>query len=169
MQCHGGGPDANYHLIDRITKPTGLMMQRYAHLLSTHPTPTTAQVAQAIHAEPEQIIRRASDLHRVSRGHRGGQEPSEVVRPHQGDRGGGTEVRGDGLLSRPCRSGVLLVDNQRFKFDDAKTHLIALAPLQHTLNNKLIEEKVKELNVVCDQVQGELASLEQGLRWRLSR
>jgi hypothetical protein len=62
--------------------------------------------------------------------------------------------------------GVLLVDNQRFKFEDAKTHLIELAPLQHTLDNSLVEEKVAELNTICDEVNRELDDLEEGLRLR---
>jgi hypothetical protein len=62
--------------------------------------------------------------------------------------------------------GVLLVDNQRFEFEEARTRLIALAPLQHTLNNATIEAKVTELKKVCDKVNAELTDLEDGLRWR---
>ena len=62
--------------------------------------------------------------------------------------------------------GVLLVDNQRFKFEDAKTHLIELAPLQHALDNSVVAEKVAKLNEVCSQVNRELDELERGLHWR---
>jgi hypothetical protein len=34
------------------------------------------------------------------------------------------------------------------------------------LDNKDVEEKVTELNAVCDQVDAELDELEAGLRWR---
>jgi hypothetical protein len=62
--------------------------------------------------------------------------------------------------------GVLLVDRQRFLFEDAKTHLIELAPLQHTLDNEKVAAKVAELNAVCSQVNDELDELEQNLLLR---
>ena len=62
--------------------------------------------------------------------------------------------------------GMLLLDSQRFKFEDAKTHLIALAPLQHTLDTDLVAAKVAELNAICAEVSSELDQLEAGLRMR---
>ncbi len=59
-----------------------------------------------------------------------------------------------------------MVDAQRFRFEDAKTHLIELAPLQHTLDNSVVGEHVEELNAVCAQVNAELDGLEAGLRRR---
>jgi hypothetical protein len=167
VQCHGGGPDAHFHLIERITKPTGVMVRRYAHLLKTDPKPTPEAVAEAVHAEPRQIIHRA--LSSCMECHEEIEEDESLPKlfnllaaiaaaerkyvetAHELDRVG---------------QGVLLVENQRFEFEDAKTHLIALAPLQHSLDNELVGKKVEELNQVCDRVQAELAALETGLRWR---
>ena len=59
--------------------------------------------------------------------------------------------------------GVLLVNRQRFLFEDAKTHLIELATLQHTLDNEKVGAKVAELNAVCNQVKEELDALERNL------
>jgi hypothetical protein len=58
VQCHGGGPGSHSHLIEKITKPAGVMLQRYAHLLQSHPTPTAEQITAAIHEDPKQLINR---------------------------------------------------------------------------------------------------------------
>ena len=44
--------------------------------------------------------------------------------------------------------------------------MIALAPLQHTLSNERVAEKVEELNAICDKVDQELTDLEDGLKLR---
>ena len=62
--------------------------------------------------------------------------------------------------------GVLLVDNQPFKFEDAKTKLLELAPTQHSLDIKKVDTKVAELDAICAEIDGELDDLEQGLRLR---
>jgi hypothetical protein len=167
VQCHGGGPDAHFHMIERITKPTGVQIQRYAHLMKTDPKPTAEQVTQTLHSAPREILQRAlagctacheeieSDeslpklfklIDAISVAER-----KYVETAHELDRMG---------------QGVLLVENQRFKFEDAKTHLIALAPLQHSLDNELVAKKVAELDTVCDEVRAELVALENGLLWR---
>ncbi len=61
---------------------------------------------------------------------------------------------------------MLLVESQRFKLEDAKTHLIELSPVQHTLDESLVADKIAELDQVCDQVNAELDELDLGLRLR---
>ena len=167
VQCHGGGPEAHFHYIERITKPAGVMIQRYAHLLSSEPTPTAAQVAEALHPDPKAIMMRAlpgcTDCHEELGDDESLQKLFRLI-----DTIGHAEhkyVQTAGELDRVAR-GVLLVDQQRFKFEEATTHLIALAPLQHALNNDLVADKVAELNTVCDEVRTELTHLENGLRLR---
>jgi len=56
VQCHGGGEDRHAHLIERITKPVGILIGRYAQLLTTEPHPTPQQVTQSINPDPRKII-----------------------------------------------------------------------------------------------------------------
>jgi hypothetical protein len=167
VQCHGAGEGRHYHRIERITKGPGLMIQRYAHLLVSEPEPSPEHVAEAIHPDPKQIIERAlptcMDCHEEL-------EDDESL-PRLFDllddiaRAEQYYVQTGNTLDR-VGQGVLLVDNQRFKFEDAKTHLIELAPLQHALDNTLVGEKVAELNTICEEVNAELDTLVEGLRWR---
>lgn len=167
VQCHGGGENRHFHLIERITKPSGVLIERYAHLLATEPDPTPEQVAQAINPSPKEIINRALatclDCHDEI-------EEDESLPKLFGliDQIADAErlyVETANRLDRLGR-GVLLVENQRFKFQDAKTHLIGLAPLQHTLDNERVAGKVEELEAVCAEVNGGLDNLEEGLRLR---
>jgi hypothetical protein len=167
VQCHGGGPQAHFHLIERITKPTGVLIQRYAHLMKMTPPPTPEQVTETLHSEPREIIERA--LPSCTNCHEGLEDDESLPKLFrlldsitQAER---KYVETAHELDR-VGQGVLLVDNQRFKFEDAKTHLIALAPLQHSLDNELVGKKVAELDAVCDEVRGDLAELEHGLLWR---
>lgn len=167
VQCHGGGPDAHFHHIEKITKPAGVLIQRYAHLLTTTAAPTPQQVAEALHPDPKTIIKKA--LPSCLECHESLEE-DENLQKFFGlmDTIADAEhryVQTADYLERLGR-GVLLVDNQRFKFEEATTHLIALAPLQHTLDNKVVAEKVAELNAVADEVQSELVGLEKGLLLR---
>lgn len=167
VQCHGGGEDRHFHLIERITKPAGIMIQRYAHLLASESSPSVEQITSAIHPDPREIINRT--LSTCMDCHDDLEEDEslpklfllldEIAKAEQ------YYVHTGNRLDQ-IEQGVLLVDNQRFKFQDAKTHLIALAPLQHTLDNSLVEEKVSELNAVCDEINADLDELENGLRWR---
>jgi hypothetical protein len=167
LQCHGGGEGHHNHLIERITNPAGVMVQRYRRLLSTEPEPTLEQVTEAIHPEPRMIMARAmstcTDCHDEPEDDEGLQaflglldEIAEAERHY---------VTTAQRLDEVGR-GVLLVENQRFKFEDAKTHLIGLAPLQHTLDGAQVAEEIAELKKVCDEVDAELATLEAGLSWR---
>jgi hypothetical protein len=167
VQCHGGGPKAHFHHIERITKPGGVLIQRYAHLLISEPAPTAAQVAQALHPDPKEIMTRAlpgcTDCHEELSNDESLQKLFHLI-----DTIADAEhkyVQTAGQLDRVGR-GVLLVEQQRFKFETATTHLIALAPLQHALNNDLVAGKVAELNTVCDEVRSDLTQLENGLRLR---
>lgn len=167
VQCHGGGEGRHFHLIERITKPAGVLIQRYAHLLASEPNPSPQQITESIHPDPKQIIMRAiptcmechddlEDDESLPILFNLLDEISEAERYY---------VRTAQRLNE-IEQGVLLVDGQRFKLGDAKTHLIELAPLQHTLSNEKVEEKVMELNRVCDEVNAELDELENGLRLR---
>ncbi len=167
IRCHGGGPDAHHHLIERITKPTGVLIERYAHLIKTEARPTPEQVAEALHADPKQIMNRVLpgclDCHENL-------ESDESLKKFLPllDKISSAEheyVKTAAELDRVGR-GVLLVENERFLFEDARTHLIALAPLQHTLDPDKVAKKVAELNEVCREVTDNLAQLESGLSAR---
>ncbi len=167
MQCHGGGEGRHFHLIERITKTPGVLIQRYSHLLEKEPNPTPDEITEAINAKPKEIIMRAmptcTDCHDDLEDDESLPKLLEIL-------DGISEAEryyaqtADRL--EKVGQGVLLVENQRFLFDDAKTQLIGLAPLQHTLNNDKVKAKVAELNAVCDQVNAELDTLEDGLRLR---
>lgn len=167
VQCHGGGEHRHFHYIERITKPPGLLIQRYAHLLQSESAPTSQQITEAIDPGPKQIIMNAvpscTECH---------DELEEDANLHTIfnllDQIADAERRYVQTARRleDVGHGMLLVDKQRFKFEDAKTHLIALAPLQHTLDTDLVAAKVTELNAVCEEVSSELDELEAGLRMR---
>ncbi|MEK7711310.1 MAG: hypothetical protein AAB341_05380 [Planctomycetota bacterium] len=167
VQCHGGGPTTHFHLIERITKPTGVMIERYAHLLKSESNPSAERIAEALHSDPKEIIQRAMpgclNCHEDLKDDASLQKffgLLDVIASAERE-----YVETASELDRVGR-GVLLVENERFKFEDAKTYLIALAPLQHTLNPDLVTKKVAELNTVCDEVHTSLARLENGLNWR---
>lgn len=167
VQCHGGGEDRHDHYIERITKPPGLLIQRYNHLLTTEKTPTPERVTEAIHPAPKQILERA--LPTCLECHEDPEYDESIPKLfHLLDEIAAAERYYVETANRldEVGAGVLLVENQRFKFEDAKTHLIELAPLQHTLNNDLVAAKVDELKTACDTVNGELDELVNGLRWR---
>lgn len=167
VQCHGGGEGKHFHAIERITKPTGVMIQRYAHLMASGAKPTAAEVTAAIHSEPKQILTHAlptcTECHEAI-----GEDKSLPKLFGLLDEIASAEryYVETGHRLDEVGQGVLLVDNQRFRFEDAKTHLIALAPLQHTLDNTKVAEKVKDLRTVCDQVNKDLDQLQTGLEWR---
>lgn len=167
VQCHGGGPEAHFHHIERITKPAGVLIQRYTHLLTSEPAPTAAEVAEALHPDPKEIMTRAlpgcTDCHEELANDESLKKLFHLI---------ATISEAENKYVQTARQldqvgrGVLLVDQQRFKFETATTHLIALAPLQHALNNDLLSAKVAELNKVCDDVRSDLTRLDNGLRLR---
>ena len=167
VQCHGGGDGRHFHLIERITNPAGLMIQRYAHLLESVPNPTPEQITATIHPGPKTIIERT--LSTCTECHDEIDEDESLPKLFEVLDDIAEAERYYVKTARrldEVEQGVLLVDSQRFKFEDAKTHLIALAPLQHTLNNSVVAEEVSKLTDVCDEVNSELDDLERGLRWR---
>lgn len=167
VQCHGGGEGRHFHLIERITKPTGLLLQRYAHLLAADPNATPEQITEAIHPDPKAIITRAlptcMDCHDDFEDDESLPKLFELL-----DEIAAAERTYVRLAKRldEVEQGVLLVDSQRFKFEEARTHLVELAPLQHTLDNDKVAAKVAELSEVCREVNAELDELERGLAMR---
>lgn len=164
VQCHGGGPSANFHLIERITKPAGVLIQRYKHLMSTVPDATAQEVAEAINPDPRRIINNAiescTDCHEDLEDDESLPKLFALIDAiAEADK---KYVETAAHLDK-VGEGVLLVDNQRFKFEEARTHLIALAPLQHTLDIDKVAAKVSQLNKVCDEVNEELRELETDL------
>ena len=167
VQCHGGGEGRHFHLIERITKPTGVMIQRYAHLLATDSDPTIEQIAEAIHPDPMRIMSRA--LPSCLECHEAIDEDENLPKLIQLLDAIAEAERYYVATARrldEVGQGVLLVDNQRFRFEDARTHLIGLGPIQHTLDNDMVGEEVAALIQVCREVNGELDGLEAGVRWR---
>ncbi len=167
VQCHAGGQDAHFHLIERITKPAGVLIQRYASLLATEPEPSPEQITEAINPDPQRIMTRAlpsclacheelDDDENLSKMFALLDEIAAAERHY---------VRAATRLDE-IGKGVLLVENQRFKFEEAKTYLIELSPVQHTLDNELVAAKVAQLDQVCEEVHAELDELEAGLRLR---
>lgn len=167
VQCHGGGEGRSFHLIERITKPTGLLIRRYAHLLASEPDPTPEQITAAIHPDPKQIIERTIET--CTECHEDLEDDESLPKlfdlidqiAHAERYYVRTAQRLDEM-----EKGVLLLDAQRFRFEDAKTHLIGLAPLQHTLDNEKVAAKVAELNAVCKEINDELDDQQAGLDMR---
>lgn len=167
VQCHGGGPNRHFHDIQRITNPAGLMIERYEHLLAAEAAPTRERVLETIHPNPRQIIESAlpgcTSCHDDPESDESIPKLFELI-----DRIGDAEIRYVHTARRlnEMARGVLLVDRQRFLFEDARTHLIGLAPLQHTLDNDRVASAVGELNAVCDTINRELDVLQGRLELR---
>ncbi len=167
VQCHGGGEGRHFHKIDRITKPAGVLVQRYAHLLEFQPDPTDEQITGSIHPDPRKIITQA--LPTCLECHDELEEDESLPTLFALLDGIAEAERNyvkTGQRLEEVGRGLLLVDRQRFEFEDAKTFLIELAPLQHTLDNEQVAAKVAELNAVCEKVNAELDALERGLEYR---
>jgi len=167
VQCHGGGEDRHFHLIQRITKPSGALIQSYEHLLARETNPTPQEIAGALNTSPKEIITRAlptcMECHDDIEDDESLPKLFELI-----DAITAAERRYVQTADRLNRlsTGVLLVEDQRFTFQDAKTYLIGLPPLQHTLNHEKVAAKVDQLETVCDQVNGELDALEDSLHTR---
>jgi len=164
VECHGGGKDRHFHHIERITKSPELMIQRYTYLLPAQPAPTPDQVAEAIHPDAKQIMTHALPLCTTCHEELGEDESlQKLFRMLDDIAGAERRYVQSGQRLEQMAQGVVLVDRQRFLFQDAKTHLIELAPLQHTLDAEKVASKVGDLNVVCDRVDSELDGLQTGL------
>jgi len=167
IQCHGGGPDSHGHRIEQITIPTLELVHRYVDIMASRPADAPTDPADVIYPAPKHIIERTlescTDCHEELEEDESLPKLFELIDEiaHAQQRYAETAAYLDEV-----GQGVLLVDSQRFAFEEAKTHLIALAPLQHTLNLDRVGEKVAEMNAVCDTVRADLMELEDGLRWR---
>ena len=167
VQCHGAGEDRHFHLIERITKPTGVLVERYARLIAGETAPTPEEISASIHPDPtafmERVLPTCLDCHDELEEDESLQRLFHLLEQiADAER---TYVKTAHRLDEVGR-GVLLVENQRFRFEDANTHLIELAPLQHTLDNDKVAAKVSEVNEVCGHVDAELDDLQTGLRLR---
>ena len=167
VQCHGGGSDAHGHRIERITVSPSVLVRRYLDLMASQSVADGADVSEVLHPAPKRIIERTldscTDCHDELEEDQSLPKIFELIDEIAAAQRKYAETA---AYLDAVGQGVLLVDNQRFTFEEAKTHLIALAPLQHTLKLDLVADKIAELNSVCDRVQTELAELEDGLRWR---
>lgn len=167
VQCHGGGEGSHFHRIERITRPAGVLVRRYARLLKSDPSPSPERIARAIHPAPKRIMMEA--LPTCLECHDDLDEDESLPKLFTLlDEIASAERRYVKTARRldEVGKGVLLVDNQRFKFEEAKTVLIGLAPLQHTLDASRVADEVATLNAICEEVEAELEELERGLRWR---
>ena len=167
IQCHGGGEGRHFHLIERITQPPVMMIRRYARLRQNSPDATTDEITAAIHPEPKRIMNAALpmclDCHDELEDDESLQKLFELLdRFAEAERSYVTT----GQRLAEMSQGVLLVDAQQFLFEDAKTHLIELSPVQHSLDVAAVMEKAADLQAVCVRVDEELAELQAGLNWR---
>lgn len=168
VRCHGGGEDRHFHLVERMTSPTGALIQRFEDLLKHGGAiPTAEETARAIHPNPRTIINRTLstclDCHEDLEDDESLPRLFDLLtRIEQAER----RFVMTGRRLDQIGAGVLLVDNQRFKFEDAKTKLLELAPTQHSLDIKKVDTKVAELNTICAEIDDELDVLERGLRLR---
>ena len=62
--------------------------------------------------------------------------------------------------------GILQVQDEAFNLSQARTHLISLAAIQHTLDEKQIADVAEKVLDVCRKVQSSLDQKERGLGWR---
>jgi len=62
--------------------------------------------------------------------------------------------------------GIILVKDEAFQLEQARTQLVSLAAIQHTLDEKQIVETAGSVSAICDQIEGSLKEKEIGLRWR---
>ena len=167
IQCHGGGPDGHSHRIERITKSTTLLAQRRAFVLASDQPVARSEIVTAIHPEPRELIAKVmptcTECHDEPGEDESLQRLTELLVEISGAE---LEYLETAIHLDRVGQGILLVDNQRFKLDDAKTMLIGLAPLQHTLDNELVSESVAKLNEACDEIRAELTGLENALQTR---
>ena len=167
IQCHGGGERSHLHNIQRITTPAASLVKRYDKLLASNPTPTPKEITAAIHPQPRRIVEES--LSSCLECHDEPDEDESLPRLFEeidsiseSERQFVKTAHRLDVVSR----GVLLVEDQQFKLEDAKTSLIALASLQHKLDPKAVREEAAKLDKVCSDVNASLDDLERGLHWR---
>lgn len=167
VQCHGGGEGRHWHLIERVTSPPDVMIERYARLLASEPDAGPDKIAAVIHPAPAKMMERnwptCTECHDDPETDQSQAKIGEMLGLLSG-----AElyyVQTARRLDEVGR-GVLLVDRQRFVFEGARTQLIALGSVQHTFDMGAVRDGVTQLHTACDQVRGELDELEEGLSWR---
>ena len=167
LQCHGGGEGSHLHNIQRITVPASRMVNRYDRLLASNPNPTPGEITAAIHPQLRRIVEET--MSSCSECHDEPDEDESLPRLLEAmDRIAASERQFVATAHRldEISRGVLLVEDQQFKFEDAKTNLIELASLQHRLDPKAVQEEAAKLDAVCSEVNTALDELERGLHWR---
>ena len=165
LVCHGGGEQL--HQIDRVTLLPGQLGSRYQQLTEGKDEAAAARALSLLHPAPRELFEKALpsclECHEEI-------EEDEALQGMVGilDSIAEAERRYAATAARieKASRGVLIVDRQRFVFEDAKTHLIHVASIQHTLDAQKVGEKVAELDAVCERIETELDELEAGLRWR---
>jgi hypothetical protein len=165
LQCHGGGKGTHGHHIERVLPPPDELVRRYEALLRTRPTPSEGEIDAAVHPEIQALAERARPgcLECHDEGDKELKEFAGII-----DRIRGAEriyVRTASRLDA-ARRGVLIVDDEDYLFGDARTRLVALAPLQHTLDAAKIDAGIGELREVIGSVDEGLDGKERRLHAR---
>ncbi len=167
VQCHGGGEGSFHHKIERVTQSTAMMSILYAGIQEVYRNPTPAQISEGVHPAPKRLLNQA--LESCLECHEEVEEDESLQKQFalldtiaEAER---AYIKTASRLA-DMRHGVLLTDAQEFAFQDARTHLVGLAPLQHTLSAEKVAAKAQEVHAVCDQVEAELDELDAGLLWR---
>jgi len=165
LQCHGGGPDSHGHHIQRATVHPDTMVRAYEELVSRTRNPDPHQVAQAIHPELRALLSRARPGCLLC--HEDGDDQMRQLagiedRIEEAER---SYVRTARRLDEAGR-GVLLVDDEVFLFREARTHLVNMAPVQHSLDLAQVDAELGNLREVVHDVDTRLDDKEHGLRLR---
>ncbi|MFQ5463256.1 MAG: hypothetical protein ACE5E5_11600 [Phycisphaerae bacterium] len=167
VQCHGGGEGSTHHRIERVTQPMAKMSMLYGRVQAVYRDPTPERITEMIHPAPrrlmDEVLEGCLACHEEVEDDESLQKQFTLL-----DTIADAErayVRTASRLAK-MRHGVLLTDAQEFTFQDARTYLVGLAPLQHTLDVDQVVAKAKEVHAVCDQVEAELDTLDAGLQWR---
>jgi hypothetical protein len=168
VQCHGGyGEGRHGHRIGRITQHPEVLIRRYTQLVSKNPDPSPDEVSTTLHPEPRRVMSDAlpscTDCHDELEDDEGLQKLFAMLE-RIADAERGFAATGERL--NRLSHGVLLVDAQRFTFEDAKTDLIGLAPLLHALDEDALVQRIQRFEETRGRVEGELDDLERGLSLR---
>ena len=149
VECHGGGEGRTFHLIERITRAPGAMIERYAHLLASNAAPTPEEVTKNIHPEAREIMIRAlPTCHECHEEPDDDESLAKIFDLLNEITGAERHYVRTARRLDDVGQGILLVDNQRFRFEDAKTLLIELAPLQHTLDNATVATVTRQPSAI---------------------
>lgn len=167
IQCHAADEGGHHHLIKRVTQPIGLLVDRFAALDALQDSPKDADALAQIFSGPRRLLDDA--MHGCLECHEEIDEDESLQSLLTIFE---SIVEGERAFAKTARrlenasKGVLLVDDQLFLFEDAKTQLIGLASAQHTLNEETLTEKAAELKDICAKVDLQLDELDAGLARR---